>query len=79
VIYDQSVDDLVPSDPTRHDTTETSICLRCDDGLHIPAYQQFKDEHVATWPQNSEWRITAGEIRTWLSVHLRDPDSWGLT
>lgn len=30
-------------------------------------YQQFKQDFVAKWPSESNWRITADEINTWLS------------
>jgi hypothetical protein len=38
------------------------------DGLSVPGYQAFKRAHVATWPQDTAWRITACEIRTWLGM-----------
>jgi hypothetical protein len=71
VIYDFERDAVEPYDPGRHAADLAERCSACGDGLVIPTalYQQFKDDVVARWPQDDDWRITAGDIRSWLARH----------
>lgn len=69
---DGPIDDF----PTRPATTDdepeaTSSCPDCyGEKCMIPPglYQAFKFEHVAHWPQDGEWVITADEIAGWLAA-----------
>jgi hypothetical protein len=46
----------------------------CDRGIAIAPslYRRFKDQVVARWPGNGEWRITAGQVRQWLAAAGHD-------
>lgn len=65
------IDDFPTRPATSDDEPEaTSSCPDCyGEKYAIPPglYQEFKFEHVARWPQDGEWEITADEIGRWLA------------
>lgn len=46
-----------------------SRCFSCDCGNSKVGdlYQSFKNEYVATWPQDKDWKITVGKVRKWIA------------
>lgn len=67
-----------PHDPARHEHGwEIIRCTveDCDGGAILPwgvTYQAFTDEYVACWPQDQEFTVTIGAVRTWITRAVAD-------
>lgn len=56
---------------------DAAPCPGCPDGLAVPdeLWEAFTIDVVGRWPMDEPWRLTAGDIRTWLSGQPDRPGS----
>jgi hypothetical protein len=74
VMYVEGGSGEEPYDPDRHPLGLDDPCWDCEaTGITIlpSTYQAFKRQVVVAWPGDAEWRVTAGEVRAWLTAHQR--------